>query len=323
MSYETGTYTNIADLFSRLNTFATAAGWTVNHSAADRLFLTKSTVSVAFRWSTTSPTCAAIYQHTAFVNSATDPGNHTNDSGQGAISGTDATLLTGRHVVLPNTSARYWFFANGDSVHAVVETAPLRVTHFGFGMLTKKGTWTGGAYAYGSRFDAGGPISVGHSVLLDGLAGLGTEAAVRPFVGTVHVEGMPGQAGAGRWGLAWGGTIATTSTDRAGNAREMLQGGFRGGPLARQFSRFGGAVNTGAIVLYSIGVWLNSRAVAARWHELGHMPDVRGVNLKNFTVADEVTIGGDVWVLFPTRFKTSVSPTSSSKNQGIAYRKVL
>lgn len=327
MSYETGTATNIADLFTKLNTFASANGWTIDHSASDRLFLTRSTCSVAFRWSTTSPTCAAVYQHTAFINSGTDPGNHTNDSGQGNISGTDATLLTGRHVPLVNSTMRYWFFESDTYLHIVAEAAnTLSAAHFGFGILDKRGTWTGGEYSYGWRIDpAGGTgdsaIRVLSSHLLDGLSGFTSDTTVRPFVGTVHIEGLPNQTASGKWGLTWAGTVANTGTDRASVARESLQGGFRGGPVARVFGRHGGTVNSGVVPLYPIGVWYDDRSLA-RWHELGWMLDVRGVNMRNFAFADEITIGADTWVVFPARYKTSVNNSGSTRNQGIAYKKV-
>lgn len=325
MSYETGTATNIADLFARLATFAGANGWTVDHSATDRLFLTRSTVSVAFRWASSSPTCAAVYQHTAFVNSSTDPGNHTNDSGQGAISGTDATLLGGRHVVLTNGAMRYWLFESDTYIHAVAELQPQVFAHFGFGLLNKRGTFTGGEYSYGHRHvstaASGVPLDPLSSSLLDGLSGITSDTVVRPFVGTVRIESLPNQTASGRWGLTWAGAIANTGTDRGGTAREALHGGFRGGPIARTFGRYGGAVNSGIVPIYPIGVWYDDRTLA-RWYELGFMPDVGGVNVRNFAGGDEIAIGSDTWVVFPTRYKLATLANGNTRNQGIAYRKV-
>ena len=176
MSYQNGTATSIADLFTKLNTFAAANGWTVDYSASDRLFLTRSgasdSVSVAFRWASSSPTCAGIYQHTAFINSSTDPGSHTNDSGQGAISGTNATLLTGRNVPLTNGSMQYWFFESDYYIYVVAETASNQVVHFGFGELVQRGSWTGGAFSYGYVAPSGtsaSAILTSTTQLLDGL----------------------------------------------------------------------------------------------------------------------------------------------------------
>lgn len=327
MSFETGTATNIADLFTKLSTFAVANGWTQNHAASDRLYMTRSTVSVGFVWATASPTAAAVYQHTAFISSGTAVGSHTNDSGQGAAApANDAAVLAGRHVVLVNSSMRYWFFESDFYIHAVVEVSPGSVNHFGMGIFTKRGTWTGGEYSYGNRNDpAGGTANLAtralSSFLLDGQAGFTSDTTVRPFVGVVHIESLPNQTASGKWGLTWAGTLANTGTDRGGTARETCQGGFRGGPIARAFGRYGGAVSNGLVPMYQIGVWYKDR-VQARWYELGHMPDVRGFNIKNFAPADEITVDGDTWVVFPARYKTSVNASAGTRNLGIAYKKV-
>lgn len=313
MSYEAGTASSISDLFSKLNTFAAANGWTINHSASDRLFLTRSGVSVAFRWDSTTPTCAGIYQHTAFINSATAPGNHTNDSGQGEVSGSDATLLTGRHVPLTNSTSRYWFFEADTYIHVVVETAASRVVHFGFGLLLKKGTWTGGSYSYGTRYTVGG-LSNSETYLLDGFS------QSPAFCGSLNIESLPNQTASGRWGITWAGTSGGSGNDRGGTARELIQGGYRGGPIAKNFARMGGAINNGVIPLYSLGCWYKDRSLA-RWYELGHMPDVRGVNMRWFSSGDEVTIGSDVWLFFPARYLPVIG-AGNTGNAGVAYKKV-
>lgn len=317
--YENAQFSTIADLFTKLNTFASANGWTVNHSATDRLFLTKGSCSVAFRWSSSSPTCVGIYQHTAFVSSGTDPGNHTNDSGQGAVSGTDATLLTGRRALIPNTGGQYWFFEDDTYLHIVVENSPQVYTHFGFGILLKAGTWTGGAYSYGSRDVGTGSanIDVLSSFSLDGFS---STSPVVPFLASVNVGGLPNQAGSGKWGLCWAGGAVPTN-DRGGNARANLQGGFRGGPQARALGRFSGSPQNGLIPFYPVTVYYDDPS-NARWYYLGRMPDVRGVNVKSFVGGDEVLIGSDTWVIFPVRFKSSVSTNGTTRNQGIAYKKV-
>lgn len=317
--FETGTATNISDLFSRLATFATTAGWTNDHSASDRLFLTRSGVSVAFRWSTTSPTCAGVYQHTAFVNSSTDPGNHTNDSGQGAISGTNATLLGGRHVQLVNSSMAYWFFESDVSganyLHCVAEIAPLQYVHFGFGALQKLGTWTGGEYSYGQRVNVAITSSTDPdaSWLLDGLA---TGAGTLPFLGVVHAESLPNQTASGKWGVCWAGGLSA-GNDRAGVAREFFQGGYRAGPTQYLFNRFGGSAVSGLIPLCAIEVWYRNRSLA-RWHPLGLMRDVRSINMQFWEGGQEVTVGSDTWLVFPINQKSG----SNGGWLGVGYKKV-
>jgi len=324
--YENAQFTTIADLFSKLNTFAVAAGWTVDHSASDRLFLTRSTVHVAFRWSTTSPTCAGVYQHTAFINSGTDPGNHTNDSGQGSISGVDGTLLTGRHVLIPNTGGQYWFFESDTYIHVVVETATQQFTHFGFGLMIKEGTWTGGEYSYGNRNDpAGGttnlPTRPLSSFLLCGAAGLTSPTTVRPFCSTIHMESMPNQTASGKWALAWAGGNANTGTDRGGTGRANVQGGFRGGPQAYAFGRFSGGPQNGLQPMTPITCYYDDPS-NARWYYIGYMPDVRQTNVKFWSGGDETVVGSDTWVMFPARYKTVVSSSAGTRNLGVAYKKI-
>lgn len=323
--FETGQATNIADLFSKLTTFAVAAGWTNDHSASDRLFLTRSGVSVAFRWSTTSPTCAGVYHHTAFISSGTDPGNHTNDSGQGAISGTNATLLTGRHVALVNSTMTYWFFESDVSgvnyLHAVVEIAALQYVHFGFGDLVKHGTWTGGQYSYGQRVSGAqaisGAIDSDASYLLDGL---GTGATSLPFLGVVHAESLPNQTASGKWGVCWSGGLSA-GNDRGGTAREFFVGGYRAGPTQYLFNRFGGSDVSGITPLTSIEVWYRNRSLA-RWHPLGVMPDCRSFNIEFWSGGQEVTIGGDTWIVFPASQKSESAATNQTLNLAVAYKKV-
>ncbi len=322
MGYENATATNIADLFTKLSTFAVANGWTQDHAAADRLFLTKSTVSVAFRWDAATPTCAGVYQHTAFIAAGTAPGNHTNDSGQGQVSGTDATLLTGRRVTLVNSTMQYWFFEEDTYIHIVVETSVGTVyRHFGFGLLDKFGTWTGGEYSYAGRTTgATNPqASTAYTELLDGFAGNNGSnlTTIQPFVACLHIEGAPGEGGASKWGLLLGG--APTVNDRGGNARVQIVGSYRGGPTTTPFGRYSGTVLQGLVPLVPQAIFYRHPTLS-RVYPLGVMKDVRQTNMKAFAAAQEVLIGSDTWVIFPSRSKGS--GTDETQNQAVAYKKI-
>jgi hypothetical protein len=48
------------------------------------------------------------------------------------------------------------------------------------------------------------------------------------------------------------------------------------------------------------------------------MPDVRGVNIRNFAARQVVSIGGDDWYFFPSQQK---GVGTGTVNQGIAYRR--
>lgn len=327
MGYLTGTATSIADLFTQLSTFATdpLQGWTQNYAASDRLFLSKNNVYVSFRWANSSPVHVGIYQALGFINNTTDPGNHTNDSGQGAIGSTDAIIDDGRHVRLVNSSMRYWFFEDDNYIHVVAESSTNVFRHFGFGELAKLGTWTGGEYAYGLRvLTANDAVATTDTVTagLDGYSGFvvgGNRTGVQPYVATVHCESLPGQAAASKWGLVWAGSTPTTN-DRGGNARVFIHGGFRSGLIANSFARFSASATNGLLPMYPIQLFYRN---STNVYPIGYQKDVRGVNIKNFSPADEITVGGDTWVLFPTLLKGSTAGTTgASRNQGIAYRKV-
>lgn len=326
MAYQAGTATSIADLFTQLSTFAVANGWTQDYASTDRMFLSRNNVYVSFRWATTSPAHVGIYQALGFINSATQPGSHTNDSGQGAIGSTDAILDDGRNVRLVNSTMRYWFFEEDVYIHVVAETTTGTFRQFGFGELVKFGTWTGGEYAYGDKVttvnDALATADTG-SFLLDGRAGYvvgATRTAIQPYVASLHCESLPGQAASSKWGLVWSGSTPTTN-DRGGNSRVFVLGGFRSGMIATSFARFSASPTNGLLPMYPIQLFYRNSTNA---YPLGYMEDVRGVNIANFVGGDEITVGADTWVLFPTLQKGTTAGTyGASRNQGIAYRKVI
>lgn len=323
MAFEFAQATTVQDLFNKLSTFAVANGWTQDHAASGRLFLSKSTVFVSFRWDTATPANVGIYQALAFAGSGTDPGNHTNDSGQGIVTGTNATLATGRSVALVNSSMNYWFFEEDTYIHVVVETTvgSAAFRHFGFGIGTKFGTWTGGEYSYGQKQSttAGtGTLAVRSDAtnLLDGLA---SGVAMTPFVASVHVEGLPSQAGTSKWGLVWDGGIPSTN-DRAGNGRVWLPGGFRAGTTTGPLARFSGTALQMLLPLTPLNTFYSPNSTTV--YPLLTMPDVRAVNIKDYAGGQEIVVGSDTWVVFPSRQKDATTGGVGSQNQGIAYKKI-
>ena len=329
MANQTGSFSSISDLMSKLSTFATSNGWTQDYTASDRLFLTNSTVSVAFRWATSSPTYVAMYQHTAFLNSATAPGNHTNDSGTGEISAVDTTLDNAKGFNCDDSNGgTYWFFEDATYIHCVIEYKANWYEHFGFGILNKAGTWTGGEYSYGQQ--RGGKVETGASDadsvvyhwLLDGAFG-STIATNQKFCSTMRAESLPGQSAGERWILAGRPDQAVSANDRGGNTRYHFQGGFRAGSDANYICRFESDNSTGFNPMYDIKCWWKDQTPADDWYYLGNMKDVRGINVKFFSGGDEITVGSDTWVVFPARYKNDAGfAGADTGNLGIAYKKV-
>lgn len=337
VNFSTGTATSVSDMMTKLSTFAVANGWTQDYAASDRLFLHSRVVPdmarvyVAFRWASSIPVNVAIYHALGFTTSSTDPGNHTNDSGQGVISGVDATIPNGRHVPLVNGSMTYWFFEQHDSaanyndrLNVVVKVATNDYRHFGCGGLNKTGVgWTGGEFAYGWRWnDASSDVDdlairADSNMLLDGL---GTEFA---YGASVHMENFPNQEGglSGKWGVCGNVFSAGPGNDRVGIARTQLFGGFRGGGIAREFP-WQSNNQAGLVPLYPITVHANVNG-AGDLYFLGTMPGVRGVDLAFFAPEDTITIGAETWMLFPSRARgVWDGSTKTTLYQGIAYRRV-
>jgi hypothetical protein len=320
VAFETGTATSVNDFFQKLSTFAQANGWTEDHSdyvTNRRLSIHRNNTFVQFNWDPAASANVGIYQSTAFTGAGTAPGNHTGDSGQGVVSNTNATIATGRFVALVNTTMTYWFFEDDFYLHCVAETSAGVAVHFGMGLLDKFGdNWTGGDYAYGHKNGASGSasnsaIQADASYLLDALC------TSNAFMASLKMTGIPSQA-VGTWGIV--GAVTSPGTDRGGTARSKVYGGYRGNGLARSIGRIGSSNAQGLVAMYPIGVL--AQTSTSDLYFLGTLPDVRGINIQSFALGDTIVIGGDDWLVFPSRVKGEFNSTSTSKYQGIAYKKV-
>lgn len=322
---------SMADLISRVNTFLVADGWTSDHFAtvSGKAAWHKSTVYVSVRWDTSSPLAIAIYHALGFTDTATLPGNHPNDSGNGQITGTDATIRTGRYIGTGNTPLGLWCFSGTTYAHFVVHQLGTRYAHFGFGILDKVGNWTGGEYAYGTRqefdFDSS-PVHESSTFLLDGVTSSGGPSPMPTdmelYAATVHVEGMTNQGGTSKWAVAMSASQSAIllGTDRASVARIHFIGGFRAGLIASPFGAFAGIATKAHVPMYPIMTSYFNRTTG-NVQVMGFQKDVRGVSIQNFEPEDEITIGNDTWMIFPSGQKwISGVLTSTTGYQGIAYR---
>lgn len=328
MAFETATASSVSDLFSKLSTFLVAQSWT------DRALTTAGTkgfartaatdpIEVQFRWDTGTPEYVGIFHSLGFTAVGTLPGNHTNDSGQGVISGTNATIATGRHARLVNTTMPYWFFEDDYYCHVVVQVnagPPEQLIHFGVGNLIKRGTYTGGSYCYGAKRSGvtSSAVMADGSMILDGLA---TGSGMTAFVPSLHAALLQGQGAAEQWYLVWADSASgNQGTDRNSDDRHFVQGGFRGGLAPRFFARPSAQAVSGLIPMYPISLFYRDIVPAVdEVFPLGDMPDVFGVNIEHFTVGQEVDQGGDTYLLFPSWRNQN---SNGTRFQGIAYKKI-
>jgi len=328
MAYQTGSATSLQDLLSKLNTFLTANGWTIDEfdTSGGDWAVSKNNIFVSGRWDTTAPQWLSLHQALAFAGMVTLPGDHTDDSGNGYNTNSSHlnTFLDNERSVNLQVNGpypAYHFFENDASpayVHVVVEVITDQFVHFGFGEIEKVGDWTGGEYVYGQKHSSTTGLTTSSSWLLDG--GLDNSSTDEQFAATLHMEGLPGMGVSEKWGQVWGSTVGQPN-DTAGNAKVIVQGGYRGGPIAHSFGVFGGSNTSGLIPSYPIGVWYRDIA-NNRAYFLGFQADVRATNMKNFAPGEEVVIGSDTWVFFPASIRTLDPITFSSRWLGIAYKKV-
>lgn len=345
MGFINETVSGLEDFITKLNSFLVSDGWTSDEldTVNGEWGISRGTIFAQARWE--KPVVASpsfgLYHSLGFINTATLPGNQTDDSGNGAVSGSNATLITQRSVFVGATAVQYWAFTpNSDPryCHVVlqIDTIP-RFVHFGFGLLDKIGDWTGGEYCYGFRQQTGFNNSVailgGTTILLDGQSADGSFPQpnnMEEYCATVHAEGLPNQVGSpGKWGVCMGNQNgANFGTDRAGEARSRFIGGARGSFLARSFGRFGATSTDGLHPMYPIACWYEDTsqgtvAGATVDYLLGYQKDVRGINIANFVGGDVINIGGDDWYLFPTLLKfVSGALTNTSGHQGWAYKRI-
>lgn len=328
LQYETGTPSSVEDLVDKLQTFAGSNGWTVDEydDVANRCSLHESNMYVHFAWDATNEDAIAIYQSLGY-NGLDDIDDQPDDSGSGDYA--PSTIDSGRRVDFNQSGpfTAYHFFAedgaSGDPmyIHVVVEVSSGIFRHFGFGTIEKVNDWTGGEYAYGhvwsqAAFATDAPSSTSHAFGLDSeKSSPSSEAA------TLHMEGVADQGGSEKWGAFF--ASSSTGNDTAGETRRQLYGGGRGGGYIRQLGHIRGSADSAYTPILPIPVMYHDTSQTPdKWIYLGQQPNVGFVNIANFEAGDEITLGGETWVVFPwVRKQYLKNDTQESWNAGVAYRK--
>lgn len=203
MAYQNGTATSPTDLLQKIATFIVANGWTQDMSQADgtgwRLHAHKSASYINLKTAINTTTAAEYftdqYYHQAgggvlslYGGTGFSSGTNWRDQA-GAPKNFDTPANTiGVAMSLPQGAiSGYHFFADetGDNIAIVVEASAGVFKHCGWGVsLSKVGTWTGGAYFFGSSNGyaasynyAGANPGFGYSAETPGTSGEGRDIA--------------------------------------------------------------------------------------------------------------------------------------------------
>lgn len=256
-----------------------------------------------------------------------DPGQHCDDSGNGIVSDVNTSLAESRslHNIGNGPYTSYHFFTDPGSgpvyCHIVLEYSAGLYRHAGFGTLDKVGDWHGGEYCYGHTHRSGTPIATNNTCLLDG-AFIDTTGNQEQEGATIRLQSFANMTAAQKWGCCWNSTSAGIANDRAGNAKVRTPGGFRGNMIARSFSWIrSNSANAFVPMVPIAAFYYDTTPSPDDLYLLGFQPDVRALNIAAFSAAQEITIGAETWIVFPTVRKQNLSVTDESRNQGMAYKK--
>ena len=345
---------SFTDLITKLDTYLATVGWTSERLDTSTAVTTggewamRHTASTNIRFAASwdgagTPNEMAIYQYVDQAYVVGDrPWGQDHDSGNGDSDTT--TPEDGRHVILGTSPIQYWAFTPDDAkqyAHIVVEYEAGKFSHFGFGILEKKGDWTGGEYAYGQRNNlsaTNNPNRPGASYLIDGRCEDngdtgGPVNGMELFAATIHCEGLPSQVANGMWAVSVGGDLGGHQTD-FGNDRQSNDGsssdtgrvmfidGYRHGPWmiatarSSQASGLEGIMNMWPIAPRYV---TESDGSGDVYGPMGFMPDVFGCNIAAAIAPGTILTddAGDSYSIFPAN---EHGTSGTSGNFGVAYK---
>lgn len=231
----------------------------------------------------------------------------------------------------------YHLFSSGDFVHVVIEETSGRFRHLSFGFINQYGSFPGGQY-----LTAGCPIESSTATALDfttsnnqipfGSNGIGTSGSV------LATNGYPGTyVRANIDSLTVGWRILSTGwpvsgRDSYGCSSYGNDANSRGGSTQNSYYSLTHDLAyhcapqsyNGLAPMLPCYVGVNRMPYVGTWTLLGEFPDVRFLNISNFNPGDELTLGTDVWKIFPLWNKAyTLGAEPISYDYGLAYRKVV
>ena len=229
---------------------------------------------------------------------------------------------------------RVYFFCNddADAIHVVVSTATSEeYRNIAIGRLEKIGAYDGGTYAdgtYRSTNWLGDMWGAFHHAPFYGGSGnssVGPTSNMEPFRGAVRAD----VASDSRVNFFhWFGDDAPNAT--YGRARTGISTWAHSAPGAWLGVLAGGAdmnIFSGRTILHPIHVYVDRTGAPTYRSPIGTVKNTRFCNLAKLAPAQEITIGSEVWKVFPLVKKSMTSavahdaPNLGSHTAGYAIRK--
>jgi hypothetical protein len=325
MSYQTGTPTSPVNLLQTLVTWLVSIGWTQDRSAVEGAGWTatlhrngnyvnlRATVNEAnLPWATNFGN--AHYGLHMYLGTGFNGANLFNNQPGGPVaSGTSQSIGVGMLLAVGPFS-NYYFFADAtaDNIVMVVEKTPGLYLHMGWGLsLQKAGSYTGGAYFFGSSsgYNASfaNPVAnvPGFTATSDcPFANKDQEAGGCAFV-RADVDSWIGKwigifNGATGF-LGFTGKIGDTSMRGAGLPMSTNFPVYANGAGATQFQSEQTSQQDGRANLLPLILWVNRDGTTTGFSMLGTPPNIfftNGVG-HGFSNVDEYLLGGTTYKMFP------------------------
>lgn len=305
--YATGAPTTLADFLNALATFATSAGWTVDHNGVEAgsdyyLAVHKDLCYLNYYVPTTNDRIQ-IYGATGYSGGS---GHATQ-----ANSSVNFSLLFPAPAG-PFTAYHFFSTATGgiDYLHAILEVSSGVFLHAHGGALNPVGGLSPGTYTAATQWSTlaggagsadGGPTGSGNFTPFSGESPAG--AGFRMFQIRATVDAVA------RWFYP----------GAASPARAI--GAVRTG--SKNVHAFARNPNTMNQLVPLIPLSLHLERIAGNIYSyVGDVYDMRWCSLANNIAKDEITIGADTWKLYPVIAKLPFgSPTAATNNYGFAFRK--
>lgn len=235
----------------------------------------------------------------------------------------------------------YHLFSNGDFIHLVIEETPGRFRHLSLGFINKYGAFAGGQYLTAacpieSFSTTPNPFNTSNHSIPFGSNG---QSLSRSSLASNAYPGSYVRADIDGWTVGWRilstgywdaanldvygcSTYANASNNRAGYIGVSTQNSLN--TLAHDLAYHCAPQSyNGLSPMMPCYVGINRTPYVGTWTLLGEFPDVRFLNISNFNPGDELTLGTDVWKVFPLWNKAyTLGAEPISYDYGVAYRKV-
>lgn len=317
--YSTGAPSSCAAVLQALATFASSAGWTVDNNAAYSggwwLAVHKGSCYLNFVVPSGDGKIT-VYGATGF-NSGSAPSAQANASAAFTTNPGQPSIST----VNPGPYAAYHFFSStsGTYLHCIIESSAGVFAHVHAGQLNAVGGASPAIYLAVSNLYYYNPTSGSDTIPSSGVTNGYLAMPFNVYAGSTNAKGT-----------ALGCTVDSTfrwfydgpsvvSPSRLGALGYTGGNSWNTNTVARSPNVFNGLPVLAPIPFFA------ERSVGNIWSLIGEAPDVRVLNTKNNNAKDEITIGSDVWKVFPIIANSSTINTggapASSYPYGLAFKK--